>query len=151
MKQKMYKIKELEIKKEYKIMSELKYEEKTVKVLDALVKDEDISNNAEQETFVQTLHLLLQEVTTKKVFETILFESDIRKIIGRKDPLNSKQIIDLSIALRNREEPLKLIVPAEAVELNVNDIINSRKLDPPKPKNNRKRNRYRNNKPKQNV
>jgi hypothetical protein len=137
-------------------MSELNYEEKTVRVLDALAKEEDVSDDNQQK-FVQTLHLLLQEVQTMRVFETILFESDVRKIIRRNEPLNSKQMIDLAIALRSREEPLKLVVPVDSMELSADDIIESRKLDPPKPKNKNRRyyknknKRYQNNKQKQTV
>ena len=101
--------------------------EKVVKILDALT-DDDLGDE-ENPHYVQYLHLTLEEVGTKIVFQARLEESDVRKIIRAQDPLTSKQMIDLAAALKNRIEPLKLLVPSESKNISVDDILKSRNLD----------------------
>ena len=54
-------------------------------------------------------------------------------------------MIDLALALRHRDEPVKLMVPKETTDLTARDIEYSRTLDAPVK---RKRRRYRNKKKK---
>jgi hypothetical protein len=103
------------------------YETKIVKVLDALSKDE--LGDDDKPTFILTLHLLLQDAETGVVFQAQLQERDVRKIIRFNDALTSKQMIDLATALRQREEPIKLLVPKSGTELTAEDVFNSRSLD----------------------
>jgi hypothetical protein len=121
-------------------MNEVNYVTKVVKILDALAKDN--ADEAESDgKFMQILHLLLQDVETNIVFTARLEEPDVRKIIRFNQPLTTKQMIDLAIALRQREEPLKLLVPESSLELSVEDVMKSRNLDGTK-SNRRKRSRY---------
>ena len=127
-------------------MNEVNYVTKVVKILDALAKDN--ADEAESDgKFMQILHLLLQDVETNVVFTARLEEPDVRKIIRFNQPLTTKQMIDLAIALRQREEPLKLLVPESSLELSVEDVMKSRNLDGTK-SNRRKRSRYKNKKKK---
>jgi hypothetical protein len=127
-------------------MNPLDYIEKTVKVLDAQVKEDEGDENKPQSSFF--LWLLLQEVNTPSnlIFTAVLSEEDIRKLINSKNVLSSKQLIDLAIALRQREDPIRLLVPNNTTEITVDDIIQSKNLDPKKSKRYRKRRRkYSNN------
>jgi hypothetical protein len=115
------------------------YISKTVKILDALATDNADEADSDGK-FIQTLNLLLRDVDTNVVFTARLEEPDVRKIIRFNEPLTTKQMIDLATALRQREDPLKLLVPESSLELSVDDVIKSRNLDGPK---NAKRKRYR--------
>ena len=125
-------------------MNQEEYEVKTVIVLDAVAKQE--LGDEDNPAFIDSLILLLQDIDTKTIFQSMLSELDVRKIIGATSPLSSKNMIDLAITLRQREEPLRLMVPKTSTDLTANDIILSRNLDKPVKKN-RNRRRRRNNKP----
>jgi hypothetical protein len=122
----------------------VEYVAKVVKILDAVAK-QDLGDKDEPK-FVQKLLLLLQDTETNVIFQAELEEPDVRKIIKFNQPLNSKQMIDLATALRDREQPLKLLVPKSSTELSVDDVIKSRSLDLTKKK---RRNRNRKNKQRQ--
>lgn len=126
-------------------MEQKEYIEKLVKILDALAKDE--IGDDENPKYIQTLHLLLQDVETNVIFQAQLQETDVRKIIKFNSPLTSKQMIDLATALRQREAPLKLLVPKDSTELSVDDVIKSRTLDfqQTKQRTKSKRKKYNNN------
>ena len=119
------------------------YVAKVVKILDALAKDNADEAEADGK-FMQSLHLLLQDVDTNIVFSAKLEEPDVRKIIKFNQPLTTKQMIDFATALRQREDFIKLLVPESSLELSADDVLKSRNLDPDKPK--RKRQRYKNKK-----
>jgi len=126
----------------HKAMEDLGYVSKVVKILDALAKDNADEGESDGK-FMQSLHLLLQDVETNVVFTARLEEPDVRKIIKINQALTTKQMIDLATALRQREEPLKLLVPESSLELSVEDVMQSRKLDGSR-NNRRKRNRNKN-------
>ena len=126
-------------------MNPQEYEARVVIILDAVAKEEQYDGLVPKSKW--TLHLLLQDVASQKIFQSVLQEEDVRKIVRQNTVLTSRQMIDLSILLRSREEPLKMMVPKESEEdLTADDIIKSRNLDQPKPKR-RKRN-FRNKKKK---
>jgi len=102
-------------------MNTPQYESKVVKILDAQVEQE--LGDKYNPKFVQTLKLLLQDVETFVVFQTTLSEEDLRKIVRSSAPLTSKQLIDISLLLRDRQEPLRLMVPVSSTEVTVNDIL----------------------------
>ena len=112
------------------------YVERVVKILDAEVK-QDLGDN-ENPKFKQSLVLLLQDIENNEVFKTILQEEDIRKIVRINSPLTSKQLIDLCILLRQREEPLRLMVPQSSFEISADDILKN--AQPAKKNRRRKRN-----------
>ena len=118
------------------------YEAKEVKILDAAAKDD--FGSEDHPKAVKVLTLLLQDVNTNTIFQAVLQEEDVRKIIGAKNLLSSGEMVRLAILLRQRQEPLKLLVPKSSLEINADDIIKSRTLDKPKKKRNRNRNRNRN-------
>jgi len=102
-------------------MNTPQYESKVVKILDAQVEQE--LGDKDNPKFVQTLKLLLQDVETFVVFQTTLSEEDLRKIVRSSSPLTSKQLIDISLLLRDRQDPLRLMVPVSSTEVTVNDIL----------------------------
>ncbi len=111
------------------------YEAKVVRILDALHEHEEEENK-------HTLQLLLQDVEEAYVFKVVLEEKNVREIVGARDPLTSKQMIELAILLRSREEPVKMLVPVDSKEISLEDFQETKKLDTPK----RNRRRRRNNK-----
>jgi hypothetical protein len=113
------------------------YEAKVVKILDALHEHEEEDN-------LHTLQLLLQDAEEGYVFKVVLEEKNVRELVGARDPLTSKQMIELAIMLRSREEPVKMMVPTDSKEISLEDLQETKKLDPPK--RNRNRRRRRNNK-----
>lgn len=120
-------------------MNTTKYEEKIVKIVDAIV--EQNLGDDENPTFTQSLHLTLKDVETDYVFRVSLNESEVRRIINFSDVLNSKQMIDLSLMLREREDPIKILVPRDTTEIQAEDIARGNR-----PKNTKRRPRYRKNK-----
>lgn len=124
-------------------MNPEEYEVKTVIVLDAVAKQE--LGDEDNPTFIDSLILLLQDVETKTIFQSMLSEPDVRMIIGVKDMLTSKNMIDLAINLRQREAPLRLMVPKASGDISASDILMSKNLD--RPKKNRNRRRRRNKRP----
>ena len=111
------------------------YEAKVVRILDALHEHEEEENK-------HTLQLLLQDVEDAYVFKVVLEEKNVREIVGARDPLTSKQMIELAILLRSREEPVKMLVPVDSKEISLEDFQETKKSDMPK----RNRRRRRNNK-----
>jgi len=111
------------------------YEAKVVRILDALHEHEELDNT-------HTLQLLLQDVEEAYVFQVTLEEKNVRELVGARDPLTSKQMIELAIMLRSREEPVKMMVPIASKEISLEDFKETKKLDRPK----RNRRRRRNNK-----
>ena len=107
------------------------YEERLVKIFDAEVKQDFAKDDT---NFEQTLHLLLQDIEANTIIESVLREEDVRKIIGLNHPLSGRQLIDFCNLLKQRDEPVKLMVPKMQFNVSAEDIINSKKLDPIKKK-----------------
>jgi hypothetical protein len=118
----------------------MEYEIRKVTIEDAIVQD-DFNEGADLD-YIQIMYLLLKDVETGMIFNAALTEQDVRAIINSKSPLTSKDMIDLSIALRAREEPVMMKVPAGGNEITKDSIIESKTLDPAVKKN-RKRRRFR--------
>lgn len=119
-------------------MEQTQYETRIVTILDALAKqdlgDEDSSK------FVQSLQLLLKDVSTNYIFQAELGEQDVREIFGIKDIPTTKQMIDLAIVLRQREEPVKLMVPVNTNgSLTAKDVMKSDRPAPTQAKKKKKR------------
>lgn len=119
------------------------YEAKVVKILDALHEHEEESN-------IHTLQLLLQDVDEGYVFKVVLEEKNVRELVNARDPLTSKQMIELAIMLRQREEPVKMMVPTNSQEISVDDLQQTKKLDRPNRNRRRRRNKKNNNSGSQN-
>ena len=84
-------------------MNPQEYEARVVIILDAVAKEEQYDGIVPKSKW--TLHLLLQDVASQKIFQSVLQEEDVRKIVRQNTILTSRQMIDLSILLRSREEP----------------------------------------------
>lgn len=111
-------------------MNSVDYEKRTVKILDALAQqDFDMSGS----DFNQSLELLLKDTENGMVFRTVLEEEDVRFLVNLKNPLTSKDMIDLALLLRSRQEPLTMMVPSSRNEITADDI---KKF---KPKNKKRR------------
>lgn len=118
----------------------MEYEIRKVTIEDAVVQDD--FNEGSDLDYIQIMYLLLKDVETGTILNAALTEEDVRAIIGAKSPLTSKDMIDLSMALRAREAPVMMKVPAGGKEITKDSIIDSKTLDPTVKKN-RKRRRFR--------
>lgn len=113
------------------------YEVRVVRIMDAEVRQDWTEDGPD---FVQTLVLLLQDVETNKIFHSSLQDKDIKQLLNTKNNLSSGELIKFSLLLKQREEPVRMFVPKNSKDINVEEILESKKLD-----QNRK-NRYRKNK-----
>ncbi len=117
-------------------MDPQEYESKLVKILDAEAKDD--FGDEDNPKAVKVLTLLLQDVGNNQIFRATLQEDDVRQIIGAKNLLSSGEMVRLAVLLRQREDPLKLLVPKSSFEITKEDILKSKTLDKPKKKRNRR-------------
>lgn len=114
------------------------YEIRRVKILDAQVEQEEDKSLP----FSQSLALLIQDLESGSVLRTTLSEEDVKKLTNTSHATwTTKDLIDFSLLLRDREAPMQMMVPREKVEINAVDLMKSRTIDSPQKK---KRKRYRN-------
>jgi hypothetical protein len=125
------------------------YIPRVVKIIDALAVD-DVGTDANP-IFSQRLELWLQDIETSEVFKTSLDETDVRALVGSKEKLTTKQMIDLAIMLRLREEPVTLLVPSDREDLSFYDLQKTKAMDTPVRKKKRRRRYNKNNNTKRNY
>lgn len=114
------------------------YEIRRVKILDAQVEQEEDKSLP----FSQSLALLIQDLESGSVLRTSLSEEDVKKLTNTSHATwTTKDLIDFSLLLRDREAPMQMMVPRAKVEINAVDLMKSRTIDSPQKK---KRKRYRN-------
>lgn len=100
-------------------MNSTDYEKRTVKILDALAQQDFETND---DSFSHGLELLLKDVDNGIVFRAVLEEKDVRALVNLKDPLSTKDMIDLALLLRSRQDPLSMMVPVDRNEITADDI-----------------------------
>jgi len=106
-------------------------EEKTKKVLctilDAVYK-EDLGTE-ESPIYNNSIFMRLQDVETKSIFTSSLSAQNVQDITGLSRPLTSREMINFAQQLRDRELPLRLLVPEDATIIDIDTIIASEELD----------------------
>lgn len=103
------------------------YTEKNVKILDAQMIDEVVEG---QNDFHRSIYFMLQDIEEEKIFSCSITEEQIQSLLGLETPLTSTQLINFIVALRSRQDPVKLVIPDNAEEITIQDIV--RKAPPRK-------------------
>ena len=93
-----------------------------VKILDAVLKEDD--GTEDEPTIVQFIWLQLQDVKSERVYAAVLSLEDIKDLTQMDRYLEGRELINFTIALKNREHPLSLIFNPEAEEITADMIKN---------------------------
>lgn len=91
-----------------------------VKILDAVLKEDE--GTEDEPTIVQFIWLQLQDVKSERVYTAVLSLEDIKDLTKMDRYLEGRELINFSIALKNREHPLSLIFNPEAEEITADMI-----------------------------
>jgi hypothetical protein len=93
-----------------------------VKILDAVLKEDE--GTEDEPTIVQFIWLQLQDVKSERVYTAVLSLEDIKELTKMDRYLEGRELINFTIALKNREHPLSLIFNPEAEEITADMIKN---------------------------
>ena len=93
-----------------------------VKILDAVLKEDD--GTEDEQTIVQFIWLQLQDVKSERVYTSVLSLDDIKELTKMDRYLEGRELINFSIALKNREHPLSLIFNPDDEEITADMIKN---------------------------
>ena len=93
-----------------------------VKILDAVLKEDE--GTEDEPTIVQFIWLQLQDVKSERVYAAVLSLDDIKELTKMDRYLEGRELINFSIALKNREHPLSLIFNPEDEEITADMIKN---------------------------
>ena len=93
-----------------------------VKILDAVLKEDD--GTEDEPSIVQFIWLQLQDVKSERVYTAVLSLDDIKDLTKMDRYLEGRELINFSIALKNREHPLSLIFNPEDEEITADMIKN---------------------------
>jgi hypothetical protein len=93
-----------------------------VKILDAVLKEDE--GTEDEPTIVQFIWLQLQDVKSERVYTAVLSLDDIKDLTKMDRYLEGRELINFTIALKNREHPLSLIFNPEAEEITADMIKN---------------------------
>jgi hypothetical protein len=97
------------------------YEERLVTIMDATVQEDE--GNDERPYVTKILWLLLQDVETNAIFRSPLTEEQVKQITGLSRQLQGRELYKFADLLKDREEPIKLIVDVNNSEVNVDMIL----------------------------
>jgi hypothetical protein len=93
-----------------------------VKILDAVLKEDE--GTEDEPTIVQFIWLQLQDVKSERVYAAVLSLEDIKDLTQMDRYLEGRELINFTIALKNREHPLSLIFNPEDQEITADMIKN---------------------------
>jgi hypothetical protein len=93
-----------------------------VKILDAVLKEDE--GTEDEPTIVQFIWLQLQDVKSERVYTAVLSLDDIKDLTKMDRYLEGRELINFSIALKNREHPLSLIFNPDDEEITADMIKN---------------------------
>jgi len=93
-----------------------------VKILDAVLKEDE--GTEDEPTIVQFIWLQLQDVKSERVYTAVLSLEDIRELTKMDRFLEGRELVNFTIALKNREHPLSLIFNPDAEEITADMIKN---------------------------
>lgn len=93
-----------------------------VKILDAVLKEDE--GTEDEPRIVQFIWLQLQDVKSERVYTAVLSLEDIRELTKMDRFLEGRELINFTIALKNREHPLSLIFNPDAEEITADMIKN---------------------------
>ena len=93
-----------------------------VKILDAVLKEDE--GTEDEPTIVQFIWLQLQDIKSERVYTAVLSLDDIKELTKMDRYLEGRELINFSIALKNREHPLSLIFNPDDEEITADMIKN---------------------------
>ena len=93
-----------------------------VKILDAVLKEDE--GTEDEPTIVQFIWLQLQDVKSERVYTAVLSLDDIKDLTKMDRYLEGRELINFTIALKNREHPLSLIFNPDDEEITAEMIKN---------------------------
>jgi hypothetical protein len=93
-----------------------------VKILDAVLKEDE--GTEDEPTIVQFIWLQLQDVKSERVYTAALSLEDIKDLTKMDRYLEGRELINFTIALKNREHPLSLIFNPDDEEITADMIKN---------------------------
>ena len=93
-----------------------------VKILDAVLKEDE--GTEDEPTIVQYIWLQLQDVKSERVYTAVLSLEDIKDLTKMDRYLEGRELINFTIALKNREHPLSLIFNPDDEEITADMIKN---------------------------
>ena len=96
-------------------------QERLVKIIDAVVKEDE--GTEETPVVEKTLWLVLQDVDSEAIFQSPLSLEDIKEITGMSRMLQGRELYNFATNLRNRTEPIKLIVDVNNSEVSADVIM----------------------------
>lgn len=94
-----------------------------VKILDAVLFKED-EGTEDNPKIVQYIWLQLQDLKTERVYTAVLSLDDIKDLSKMDRYLEGRELINFTIALKNRETPLSLVFNPSDEEITVDMIMN---------------------------
>lgn len=103
-------------------MSENKLVAREVKILDAVLKEDE--GTEDEPSANQFIWLQLQDVKTERVYTASLSLDDIKDLTGMNRYLAGRELINFSINLKNREAPLTLVFNPNENEITAEMIKN---------------------------
>ena len=102
-------------------MAKTNFQERLVKIKDAVVKEDE---GTEEEPVVRkTLWLVLEDVESGAIFQSPLSLDDIQEITAMTRQLQGRELYKFATDLRSRTEPIKLIVDLNNSEVSADMII----------------------------
>jgi hypothetical protein len=93
-----------------------------VKILDAVLKEDE--GTEDEPTIIQYIWLQLQDLKSERVYSAVLSLDDIKDLTGMNRYLEGRELINFTIALKNREDPLSLVFNPENEEITADMIKN---------------------------
>ena len=93
-----------------------------VKILDAVLKEDE--GTEDEPTIIQYIWLQLQDLKSERVYSAVLTLDDIKELTGMNRYLEGRELINFTIALKNREDPLSLVFNPENEEITADMIKN---------------------------
>ena len=102
-------------------MAKTNFQERLVKIKDAVVKEDE---GTEEEPVVRkTLWLVLEDAGSGAIFQSPLSLDDIQEITGMSRQLQGRELYKFATDLRSRTEPIKLIVDVNTSEVSAESIM----------------------------
>lgn len=102
-------------------------QETLCKILDAVFM-EDLGTD-EKPGYSNSIYIKLQEVKTNTVFTSQLTNEEVQALTGLSRAMDSREMIKFAKELRDREEPVKMLVPSDTRQINPKTIKASEELD----------------------
>ena len=93
-----------------------------VKILDAVLKEND--ETEDDGRISQSIWLQLQDIKSNRIYNAILSLDDIKDLTGMDRYLEGRELINFTVALKNREHPLSLVFNPDAEEITFDMIKN---------------------------